>query len=295
MQTIAVKEYLSSEQVAEKKHRHLERVILWTRNFRKRRARGIKHPVEDFLFTYYNYSSSQLEEWHPGLSIGISPDGYKLIKADSRYSKMNFYWILNPSSIHRQEKKRIDFIHKLLQSTASRTPVFHCYGMHEWAMVYKTRNIRHSWPLRMKPQAIDEFVHSQRIYCTHFDAFRFFTPAARPLNQSLPTSENRLEYEQPGCIHANLDLYKWAYKMAPWCGSDLIAEAFQLAMKGRTIDMQASPYDLSDLGIEAIPIETSKGRERYQKAQRELKEQGSMIREKLFFLTNKLLDSVVTT
>ena len=291
MDTFVIKEFLSTEQVAEKKDHHRGMVSPWTRSFRNRRARGVKHPVEDFLFTYYNYSSSQLEEWHPGLDIILSPEGYKLIKENSRYAKVENGWTLNPYLIDKKEKLRIEFIHKLLQSTDKRAGIFHCYGLHEWAMVYKTNNIRHAWPLRMKQKEIDEFVHSQKIYCTHFDAFRFFTSAARPLNQSRPTAENRLQYEQPGCIHANLDLYKWAYKMAPWCGSDLIVEAFKLAVRGRTIDMQASPYDLSDLGIQPILIESRDGREQYQKAQKELTQKASLVREKLIGLTRKLIGS----
>lgn len=292
MQTINIKVPLSAQQVAEKKDQHRKKVTPWTHRFRNRRARGIQHPVEDFLFTYYAYSSSQLEEWHPGFGIGLCSDGYKLIKANDRYSKTDIGWILNLEFISAKERTRIEFIHKLLQSTAEKPAVFHCFGLHEWAMVYRTSNTRHPWPLRMTQKEISEFVDSQRIYCTHFDAFRFFTPAARPLNRSDPTALNRLHYEQPGCIHANLDLYKWAYKMAPWCGSDLIADAFQLAIEGRTIDMQASPYDLSDLGIRAIPIETSEGREQYQKAQKELSKKASLVRAKLIDLTKKLLGTV---
>ncbi|WP_434543565.1 hypothetical protein [Kocuria rosea] len=31
-----------------------------------RRHRGQKHPVEDFLFTYYTLKPAQLKRWHPG-------------------------------------------------------------------------------------------------------------------------------------------------------------------------------------------------------------------------------------
>ena len=31
-----------------------------------RRQRGVKHPVHDFLFTYYSFRPAQLRRWSPG-------------------------------------------------------------------------------------------------------------------------------------------------------------------------------------------------------------------------------------
>jgi len=31
-----------------------------------RRRAGVRHPVEDFLFTYYTHRPAQLRRWHPG-------------------------------------------------------------------------------------------------------------------------------------------------------------------------------------------------------------------------------------
>ena len=39
--------------------------------------------------------------------------------------------------------------------------------------------------------------------------------------------------EQPGCIHANMDLYRWAYTSMPWIGSDLLWDCFALATELR--------------------------------------------------------------
>ena len=61
--------------------------------------------------------------------------------------------------------------------------------------------------------------------CSHFDAFRFFTAPARPLNVLAPTRETQHALEQPGCLHANMDLYKWAYKLSPLVPSELVADA----------------------------------------------------------------------
>ena len=45
--------------------------------------------------------------------------------------------------------------------------------------------------------------------------------------------------------------------------------------------MRASPYDLSDLGYEAIPIETASGRAEYVAQQQALAEAASVLRNRL--------------
>ena len=37
--------------------------------FLDRRNRGQKHPVEDFLFTYYTLKPGQFKKWHPGAGV----------------------------------------------------------------------------------------------------------------------------------------------------------------------------------------------------------------------------------
>ena len=85
-------------------------------------------------------------------------------------------------------------------------------------MVYRQDkfDLRHEYlQLRLGAERTDEVVEENRIRCSHFDAFRFYTPDAVPLNSMAPSRENQRTMEQPGCLHANMDLYKWAYKLAP--------------------------------------------------------------------------------
>ena len=101
----------------------------------------------------------------------------------------------------------------LLQATAARRPVFGCHGMHEWAMVYRSSpsDVRHSsWQLRLAPAELDAVVESAPLRCTHFDAFRFFTEPARPLNVLTPSRAAMPDLEQGGCLHTNMDLYRYA-------------------------------------------------------------------------------------
>lgn len=265
--------------------------------FRDRRCRHVPHPVYDFLFTYYRFSSTQLQEWHPGVGIVLENDG----SIEAHHLKSHRLYLENynqdgrggfmiehermPSSIKRQAK----WVQALCAKILERPHRYGCFGLHEWAMVYRSPTIRHAYPLRLTPQEIDATVESLKISCSHFDAFRFFTIPARPLNMLQPTLDDRLELEQGGCLHANMDLYKWAYKLTPWISMNLVRECFLLAKEARELDMRASPYDLSKLGFEAIPIEREAGRLVYDEMQRKIAVQATELRHKLLLASNKLL------
>jgi len=49
--------------------------------------------------------------------------------------------------------------------------------------------------------------------------------------------------------------------IAPFSTSEVVADAFELALTTRVLDIRASPYDLRGLGFKPIPIETRVGRE----------------------------------
>ncbi len=130
------------------------------------------------------------------------------------------------------------------------------------------------------------------IACSHFDAVRFFTEPARPLNTLSPTAGDRPEHEQPACLHAGMDLYKHAFRLSPMVSSDLVADCFELARDIRELDMRAAPYDLSDLGFEPVPIETAAGKAEYAAAQREFAARGAPLRQRLVDTCDELLDAV---
>jgi len=158
-------------------------------------------------------------------------------------------------------------------------------------MVYQGGDVRHreSAPLRLTQEEIDAVVSSRPICCSHFDAFRFFTPSARGFNRLTPSLHTREEHEQPGCIHANMDLYKWAYKSSPWISSDLLRETLFFAIEAREIDMRASPYDLGEYGYSPIPVETTAGRREYEKHQHQLYLKGLPLRKELIDAISRVL------
>lgn len=262
---------------------HEARVDAWIRPHLARRRAGVKHPVEDFLFTYYSYRPAQLRRWHPG--AGVVLEGAPDLGPQYRDGA------LDVAAVLAKRRDSVAWIRNLLVATAGRPAQVGCFGLHEWAMVYRTNEIRHSQvPLRLSPAAIAAVVEERGVRCTHFDAYRFFTPAARPLNHVTPTRERMPDLEQPGCLHTNMDLYKWAYKLSPLVPSELVADCFALAREIRELDMRASPYDLSDLGYPPVRIETPEGRAEYARAQRAFADRAAPLRARLIALCDALLD-----
>ena len=257
---------------------------------RVRRSRREKHPVYDFLNTYYSFSLGRLEKWHPGIGVTLEDDPDHDF-SPKYYRRENGVMSIDTSLLTEKGRKRLEWILDLLKLTQSRPPNLACHGLHEWAMVYEGGDIRHreSAPLRLPQDQIDALVSSRPICCSHFDAFRFFTPSAIPLNKLSPTLHSREKNEQPGCIHTNMDLYKWAYKSSPWISSDLLRETLFFAIEAREIDMRASPYDLSDYGYPAIPIESPEGRREYETHQLALFQKGLPLREKLISALSAIL------
>jgi hypothetical protein len=159
-------------------------------------------------------------------------------------------------------------------------------------MVYRQTpdEVRHNeHPLRFAPDPLARIVEAAPITCSHFDAFRFFTPPARPLNKLKPARETVPQFEQSGCLHANMDLYKWSFKLAPFAPSELIADCFALARDIREVDMRASPYDLRALGFAPITIETAAGRADYEAHQRAFTARAEPLRARLLALCERLL------
>jgi hypothetical protein len=253
---------------------HEARVDVWVQPHLERRRRGEKHPVHDFLFTYYSQSPAALRRWHPGWGVRLD-GGPPPVAPDLLESRLPL----------------IRSIHALLAATARRAPTLGCFGLHEWAMVHRSPTPRHDWPLRLGASGTDTVVESHRIQCSHFDAFRFFTPTAVPLNTLSPGRDDRPAHEQPGCLHAGMDLYKHAFRLSPLVASELVADCFELAWDIRELDMRASPYDFSALGFTPVAIETASGKAEYVAAQRDFAERGAPLRARLVAESERLLEA----
>lgn len=266
---------------------HAARVRPWVAPRQQRRSRGERHPVDDFLFDYYPYSAARLTTWHPGHGVEVTGRVDRFLEHPA-YRSTRDGAIVDPD-LAVGRRSRLDLAIRLLESTGQHEPEFGCFGMHEWAMVYGLRQeeIRHaSQSLRLSPDEVVDIVDSVGLRCTHIDAYRFFTPEAAPRNSHLPTRATQPDLEQPGCVHATMDLYKYAQWFHPAVASELTADCFELARHAREIDMRAAPYDLADLGYEPIRVETPEGRRAYAAHQRSLLARAEPLRA-------RLLDSLV--
>ncbi|HEY5751625.1 MAG TPA: hypothetical protein VIT21_00615 [Chthoniobacterales bacterium] len=271
---------------------HEHRVLRWIEPHLNRSSRNERHPVYDFLFEYYSLRPGQLLRWHPG--IGIALQGTRAFDrlGWSAYTETPEGVASNAHAWKPDRRPFVKWLLNLLQATTGRPGHFGCFGLHEWAMVYRTPQVRHGkWPLRFSQAEIARIVDAQPVRCTHYDAFRFFTAEARPLNRWQLARETTSEFEQPGCLHANMDLYKWAYKLTPFAPSELVADAFELAMEIREADMRASPYDLRALGFAPIAIETPEGRAEYERLQRCFSERAAPVRFRLISVCKRLLQT----
>ncbi|WP_247827860.1 3-methyladenine DNA glycosylase [Arthrobacter antioxidans] len=278
----------------DRERQHHERVARFAEPYLERRSHGARHPVEDFLFTYYTQKPGQLMRWHPGAAVVLTGPaalervGWKYYATDDDGVRVD------ARRFAAERREAIDFARLILARTAARPAQFGCFGLHEWAMAYRSavNGVRHEYlQLRLGADGTDGVVDSARIRCTHFDAFRFYTPEAVPLNEYAPTRRTQRDLEQPGCLHANMDLYKWAYKLTPLLPSEIVMDCFELSWRIRTMDMRASPYDLADWGYTPIAIETAEGKAEYVQLQRGFAEESQALRTRLLGLLDAALDT----
>ncbi len=285
---------LAAGEWRERESAHHARIDALLAGHLARARRGEKHPVEDFLFTYYSHRPAQLRRWHPGA-------GVVLAGADGRAAWRDHAEVdlgdgergvtVDVRAFVARRGDALAHVRALLAATAVRPAQLGCFGLHEWAMVYRQAPgaVRHAaWPLRLGAAGTDAVVEAHRIRCSHFDAYRFFTPAAAPRNALRPTRADAIALEQPGCLHATMDLYKFAYKLTPAVPSELVADAFELARDVRELDMRASPYDLGALGYPPVRIETPEGKAEYVAAQRAFAERGGALRTRLLAVLHGL-------
>lgn len=307
--TIMQPTVLGPQDWATRAEAHRARIAAFTDPIVELHHRGEKHPVHDFLFSYYSLTPGALQRWHPGAGVvlarcageGTLPDQQV---PDDGPGTWRFYrevapsgqapqggWEVDVAEFCDRRASMVEFGRRILSATASRPARLGCFGLHEWAMAYRAEvhGIRHSTvPLRLGAEGTNAVVENSRITCSHIDAFRFFAPEAVELNELQPTRARQVELEQPGCLHANMDLYKWASKLLPAVSSDLVADCFELAWDIRGVDMQASPYDLADWGYAPIRIETPEGRAEYVRRQREFSERAQELRARLLEALDRL-------
>lgn len=271
---------------------HEARARQWIEPNLQRRARGEKHPIWDFVFEYYAVRPTHLYRWHPGVGVALAD------AADAPYSQWRDYSIssdgtvcVDVSSFVAHRGASLSKTLELLIAMESNREQFDCFGLHEWAMVFRSKEPRHDLPLRLGSAGTAEVVESHTLKCTHFDAYRFFTPPAKPLNLTVLSNDSRPAHDQCACLHTGMDLFKWAFKAGPLIPGSLLLDCLELAMDIRLLDMEASPYDCRPLGYGVVPIETAEGKAEYVAKQRAFSQRAEPLRHQLVCFYERALSS----
>jgi hypothetical protein len=284
---------LEPEQWTARAEKYAERAETFIAPHVKRAGVGEPHPVWDFLFSYYSLRPGQLRCWHPGYGVVLAGDeAIRRYRARRGYAPAGDGVTVRTAYLHSRVDT-IAFVARLLRATTQRPARLNCFGLHEWAMVYRSGAVRHQRvPLRLGAAATDAVVETEiagPLRCSHFDAVRFFSAEAMPRNAGLPSRDTQQDWEQPGCLHANMDLYKWSYKVSPLVESELLLDCLELAAAAREIDMRASPYDLRDYGYTPIAVEHPAGRAEYVRGQQAIAARAKPLRAALLAQCDLLL------
>ena len=283
---------LAEEEWRAREAAHAARADLLTAGARERRERGESHAVEDFLHTYYPWPPGRLRRWHPGTGVVLAGPSAAARGDWPHYARVSGGVAVDVAALAAARAGTVRLAASVLRATLSRPAHLGCFGLHEWAMVHGTpaEEVRHSrLPLRLGSAGTDAVVESHRIRCSHFDAFRFFTPSAAPRNELQPTRRAQAELEQPGCLHATMDCYRWAMKLSPAVPGELVLDCYELARDVRVLDMRASPYDVSGYGHAPVAVETARGKAEYVAAQRGFAARAEPLRRRLLAACEDLL------
>ena len=256
----------------------------------RRMASGEKHPARDFLFEYFSFRPSQLTRWSPGPDVFLENARNDELAWKGVFEENDDGLILRSASFPEHRRTFLRWALNYLRQIAGRPAFAGCFGLHEWAMVYREQNIRHGrTPLRLSADEVAAIVERHDLCCTHYDAYRFFTPPAVPLNLHQLSRDTTERFDQPGCVHVTMDLYRYAYKIAPWVPGELLGDAFELAWEARELDMRASPYDMRAYGLAPVFIEEPAGKAEYVRRQLELTQKAGPVRTRLIDVYERLL------
>src|SRR6185369_2757280 len=119
-----------------RKRVHEWRIRAWTDPHQARTAHGEKHPVYDFLFTYYSVRPAWFRRWHPGPEVVLCGAESEEFLRWTEYRRIEGGVCLDRSGLRKHRRDSVRFIRTLLAEMQQRPAFYGCFGLHEWAMVY---------------------------------------------------------------------------------------------------------------------------------------------------------------
>jgi len=216
LDSVQLKAVLGESVWTERERRHAERVDRFVEPHLRRARRGEAHPVWDFLFSYYSLKPRLLRRWHPGYGVALEGASADRFRERSGYGTLgSAVTVTHDHLLARID--RVEFIADLLHATRVGPPV----------ELLRPARVGDGLPDRRHQargstaagrRGTDAVVDSMPLRCSHFDAYRFFTEPAVPRNAEPLSRQSQVASEQPGCVHANMDLYKFCGKLGPLGG-----------------------------------------------------------------------------
>ena len=107
---------------------HHSTVEALTTEARHRKAAGVRHPIEDFMWTYYSQRPTQFLKWHPGAAAALEDAeefaderGYAVTDGTARVS----------AEFIETRREALQWMLDLQTSLFEREPRFGCFGLHE--------------------------------------------------------------------------------------------------------------------------------------------------------------------
>lgn len=249
-----------------------------------------QNPIYNFLSDYYGFKGSKgvkrLLRWSPGSCIleGVQESDFATVLPLRGLSSYETgIAIYDPLALQTINPAPFLWYRNVLSKTLHAEPILHCYGLHEFAMQYGDA-VHHyqSLTLRVEQDVIKSTVERKGVHCTHVDALQYFTKDALPLNvHEQYKRSDQLRWEQPACVHSQMDLIQYGMRLQPFVDARLIRDIIAVVLEARKLDVAASPYDATPYGLSPVPVETKEGRKLYRKRQTEIMRQAQPLRKDL--------------
>ena len=155
-----------------------KKILALVGDWNKARKNEQKHPLIDFLFRYFSFPFNRLKAWTPGWGETLEGPMNETL-SPHRFEETDGLVRIKEDIFPHHREKYLNWTISLLEKTISNPTCFNCYGLHEWAMVYKADKVRHEYTkLRLSEKEICEIVEEKELNCTHYDALRFYNPGS---------------------------------------------------------------------------------------------------------------------
>ncbi|CAN0471479.1 unnamed protein product, partial [Discosporangium mesarthrocarpum] len=98
-------------------------------------------PIFNFLFEYYHFKPRILLQWTPGINVYL--EGADPSDRSAPLPHKEWAWEVGlgggryvASAMGSKRAGSVRWMRDFLHDTTPRQPVLHCFGLHEWAMLY---------------------------------------------------------------------------------------------------------------------------------------------------------------